>query len=103
MMKAYALASQHSYYNKYVLFLIYCKHFKIDVNSVSVENAIAFIKVLAPRVLSSSTIYIFVSAIHGFFRISNLLQANKSDYQPTRHLTRADACITPPRLSVFIK
>ena len=61
--QAYAEGSRRSYYNKFTIFLTFCQLFKININDVSVNNAIAFIEVLAASSLTSSTIMTYVSAI----------------------------------------
>ena len=45
--QAYAPGSKRSYYNKFVTFLTFCQLFNFDVSNVSVNNAIAFIEILA--------------------------------------------------------
>ena len=61
--QADATGSRRSYYNKFIMFLTFCKLFNIDINEVSVNNAIAFIKVLAASGLTSSTILTYISTI----------------------------------------
>ena len=61
--QAYAPGSRRSYYNKFVTFLTFCQLFNIDVNNVSVNDAIAFIEVLAASGLTSVTILTYISAI----------------------------------------
>ena len=61
--QAYAPGSRRSYYKKFVTFLTFCQLFNIDVNNVSVNDAIAFIEVLAASGLTSVTILTYISAI----------------------------------------
>ena len=61
--QAYATGSRRSYYNKFIMFLTFCKLFDIDINEVLVNNAIVFIEVLAASGLTSITILTYISAI----------------------------------------
>ena len=57
------MGSQNSYYNKFVLFLMYCIKFKLNIHRLNVDNVIAFIEILAGSNYSCTTIGTYVSAI----------------------------------------
>ena len=47
MSKAYAVSSQHSYYNKFNMLLMYCVYYSIEINSIRVDHVMTFFKFLA--------------------------------------------------------
>ena len=61
MSKAYADGSQHSYYNKFNLLLMYCVYCDIDVKLLTENHAITFVEFLAD--MSTPTILTYISAI----------------------------------------
>ena len=54
--QAYATGSRRLYFHKFLTCLTFCKLFDINIDDVSVSNAIAFLEVLAASGLTSSTI-----------------------------------------------
>ena len=42
MSKAYAEGSQHSYYNKFNMLIMYCASYSINVNNLTVDHVITF-------------------------------------------------------------
>ena len=63
MAKAYAVGSQHLYYNKFNMLIMYCIYYSIDINSITVDHAITFLEFLAGSGLSTPTIFTYISAI----------------------------------------
>ena len=56
MSKAYAKGSQHSYYNKSNMLIMYCAYYSINVNNLTVDHVITFVEFLAGSGLSTPTI-----------------------------------------------
>ena len=54
--KAYAERSQHSYYNKFNMLIMYCAYYNIDVKILTVDHAKTFLQFLAGNGLSTPTI-----------------------------------------------
>ena len=61
--QAYAPGTQRSYYNKFNIFLCFLSYYKLDIESLNVNNAICYVQFLVDSKLSTPTIQTYISAI----------------------------------------
>ena len=82
MSTAYAEGSQHSYYNKLNMLIMYCTYYSIDVRNLTVDHVITFWEFLAGSGPSTPTILAYIFAIRERANVINLVSLHSPGLTP---------------------